>query len=361
VFTERVQELVTRPVVVDGHPISITVRIGVVLNAGKYGTDDAVFRAATTALNAVPSRGRKKLQVYRTAMLEQAALGLRIEAELARAVERGEIVVHYQPIVTMTTLELVGFEALVRWVRRSGGVVSPLDFIPIAESSGSIVPIGREVLRQSCRSLAEWRNAGQCGPDVAIAVNVSAVQFEHGSLYDDVTAALADAGLPARCLKIEVTESVMMEDLDAHARTLQRLRSDGVRVSMDDFGTGHSSLAYLQQLPIDVLKVDRSFVSKMHSDAESAQIVRTVLELARGLGLRVVAEGVETERDFNALAAQGCDHAQGYFLSRPLSAQAALAFLGDWRDGATSAQRTLAGSDEVRRREPVAVGGAAAG
>lgn len=326
---ERIHATLSAPFRVGSDEIVVHGEIGLVLGASKYGSAESVVRAAETAA-AGPKRQGSHVNVFRTEMQVLAQLELRIETDLWRAVEQREIVVHYQPIINLRDRELAGFEALVRWVRASGNVVSPLEFIPVAESTGAIVGIGREVLRQACEQLVEWTRAGVVAPDTTISVNVSAVQFARSNLVADVTQALERSRLAPHRLKLEVTESAVMEDMKATVGVLAELRARGVQVAIDDFGTGHSSLAYLQRLPIDVLKIDRSFVTRMRADRESMQIVRTVLGLARALNLAVVAEGVESELDFVTLDGAGCDYAQGYWMARPLAAPAVPAFTAEW-------------------------------
>jgi predicted signal transduction protein with EAL and GGDEF domain len=325
----RLHGAMAEPFRVGGDEIVVHPDVGLVVDAVKYHSAEGVLRAAEIALASARKPGAQ-VHVFRSEMQTLAKLELKIETDLRHAVGLGEIVVHYQPIIRLRDRALVGYEALVRWVRRSGGMVNPLDFIPIAESTGAIVGIGHEVLRQACEQLVAWTESGVCGPDTTMAVNVSPVQLVRTDFGADVLTVLATAGLDPSRLKLEVTESVMIEDIRCTVAVLGALRERGVQIAVDDFGTGHSSLAYLQRLPIDILKVDRSFVSRMRADHESAQIVRTVISLARTLELDVVAEGVESELDFVMLDQSGCQYAQGYFMSRPLAPAAVPAFDLEW-------------------------------
>lgn len=350
---ERIEGVMRRPFRVGGEELIIQVRIGLVLHAAKLDSADEVIRATEVALSRPLGRERR-LRVYKTEMQLQATRGLRTESELLHAVERGEILTYFQPIISMTDHRVVGFEALVRWRNPARGLISPLEFIPLAESNGAILPIGREVLRASCEQLAEWRRAGGAFADTTVAVNVSAVQLAHEGLVAEVQGALAQAGLPASALKLEITETVMMEDVPAAVAVVTRLRELGCQIAVDDFGTGHSSLAYLQRLPIDVLKVDRSFVTRMNKDRESAQIVRTLLGLASNLGLQVVAEGVETAQDFATLQAMGCDYAQGFWMCGPLPATEIHGFMRDWEERAAALGASRSVIPTVRARpEPI--------
>ncbi len=233
---------------------------------------------------------------------------------------------HYQPQLDLASGRVFGAEALLRLRHPGVGLVGPDRFIPVAEESGLIVPIGEWVLREACRQAEAWRRAG--APDISVAVNISAVQFRRGDLAAQVEAALVASGLPPQALELELTESVLMENADAAVRSLGRLAALGVRLAIDDFGTGYSSLAYLKRFRVDRLKIDRSFVRDILADPEDATIVGAVIQMARGLRLRTLAEGVEDEATRDFLIAQGCDEVQGYLFGRPLPASEFAAGLG---------------------------------
>jgi EAL domain-containing protein (putative c-di-GMP-specific phosphodiesterase class I) len=243
---------------------------------------------------------------------------LELEADLRGALDRGELALHYQPTVRLATGEIVGFEALVRWHHPTRGVVSPLDVIGIAEATGLIVPLGRWVLAEACRQAVAW-GAGTIRT-LKMAVNVSVRQFDHCDLAAMVTEVLAETGMPAEQLVLEMTESVLLSDTDENLTQLHRLKAVGVTLAMDDFGTGYSSLAYLRRFPLDVLKIDRSFVERLGGDASDVALVRTIARLGQSLGLATVAEGIQNAGQLAALREMGCDFAQGYHLSRPLPA-----------------------------------------
>jgi EAL domain-containing protein (putative c-di-GMP-specific phosphodiesterase class I) len=254
-------------------------------------------------------------------MSAQTLERVELESDLRLALERGELRVHYQPIVTLASSEIVGFEALVRWQHPTRGLVPPLAFIPLAEETGLIVPVGKWVLETACRQAAKWR-AGRTGPTdtpLFVSVNLSARQFMQADLLEDVAAILAETGIEAGALELEITESVLMDQSEAGIRTLRRLRALGVRLVLDDFGTGYSSLSYLKHLPLDLIKIDRSFVAGIDEIADRS-IVEAVVALAHGLGIGVVAEGIETERQAARLHKLGCDLGQGYLFSRPVPA-----------------------------------------
>jgi diguanylate cyclase len=250
---------------------------------------------------------------------------LTLETSLRRALERKELTVYYQPRVEIRTFRIVGFEALLRWKHPDLGFVSPAQFIPLAEETGLIGPIGEWVLREACRQNREWQDAGL--PQVRVAVNLSSMQFAQPTLQEIVRAALDDAKLEAQWLELELTESTVMRDAGAAVATLARLKSAGLHLSIDDFGTGYSSLAYLKRFPIDALKIDQSFIRDSTSNPDDAAIVTSIILMARSLRLGVIAEGVETESQLSFLRILQCDEVQGYLFSPPLSATKARAML----------------------------------
>lgn len=250
---------------------------------------------------------------------------LRLEADLANAIDRDELVLHYQPIIESATLRVVGFEALVRWRHPEFGIVTPAEFIPIAEECGMIHPVGRWVVEQACRQLAAWDEGGTRG--LTMGVNLSARQLVQADLAGEIERAAQGAGVDLRMLKVEITESAMMPNDPAIQQTLTRLRQLGVAISLDDFGTGYSCLSYLHDFPVTTLKIDRSFVSRIGQTTERPEIVRAIVSLAHNLGMDVIAEGVETVEQLERLRQLGCEFVQGFYFSQPLDADAATAFL----------------------------------
>ncbi len=279
------------------------------------GADSAMYRAKTT--------GKDRYRVYSSDMASAAADALKIEAALHRALERDELVLHYQPKLDARTNRLRGFEALVRWRHPQRGLISPGVFLPVAEKSGLIVRLGAWVLRRACAQMVAWRRAGHAPPSMAI--NVSARQFDDGGFLAHVSGILRSLDLPAAHLEIELTEGAIMRNVAESSQQLARLRSLGVRIAVDDFGTGYSSLSYLQRLPIDLLKIDRSFVKDMDARPSTLPLVHAIIELAHSLGLQVIAEGVETAEQLDALQRLACDQVQGFFLGEPVSAEEAAA------------------------------------
>jgi Amt family ammonium transporter len=258
--------------------------------------------------------------VFEPSMHVAALERLQLEADLRHAVERHEFVVHYQPIVNLKDERLVGWEALARWEHPERGMVPPAGFIPLAEETGLIVPIGRWVLEEACQQLREWQMRYPHGPELTMSVNVSGRQFQEPTLIDDVAHALDKAGVDPACLTLELTESVLLENADGTLEQLRRLHDLGVRLAIDDFGTGYSSLSYLRTFPVDILKVDRSFIDGSSNDDEREALLQTILNLGRLMGLQTVGEGIERADQRDRLRELQCDRGQGYYFARPASA-----------------------------------------
>jgi EAL domain-containing protein (putative c-di-GMP-specific phosphodiesterase class I) len=275
------------------------------------------LRDADAAMDQAKAAGKARHVVFDTAIGTRAAERLDLETDLHHAVLRGEFELHYQPIVDLVTGDVREVEALIRWRHPVRGLVTPASFIPLAEHSGLIVPIGRWVLDTACRQIAEWRRHAPGAPPLVVGVNLSARQFRQPDLVQMVSRALSEYALDPAALKLEVTEGVAVEDAELAVATLWMLKGLGVRLALDDFGTGYSSLSYLKRFPIDTLKVDRSFVDGMAVNPEDAAIVRAVVAFAKALGLDVTAEGVETVEQRDALRALEADRAQGYLFGRP--------------------------------------------
>jgi EAL domain-containing protein (putative c-di-GMP-specific phosphodiesterase class I) len=265
-------------------------------------------------------------------MSRQTLERIDLENDLRRGIERDELRLHYQPLIDLATDRIVGFEALVRWEHPVRGLMPPLSFVPLAEETGLILPLGRWVLEVACRQAQAWRNARPDAPPLFMSVNLSARQFAQPGLVDQVREILTDTGLDPASLEIEITESVLMDQTEAGIRTLQQLRDVGVHLVLDDFGTGYSSLSYLKHLPLDTIKIDRTFVAGLNDETDRA-IVDAVIALAHGLRIGTVAEGIETEFQFEQLREMGCDLGQGYLFARPLPAVEAGRLLSGRRVG----------------------------
>lgn len=309
------------PLHVERRELFSTLSIGVTLMEGDPCSDaasmaEAQMQQAASACNRVRRAGGNDFAIYDEAMGRAAAQALRLIADLQHAVENDELRLHYQPKVDAISGRMVGMEALVRWMHPQRGMIPPIEFIPLAEDTGLIVAIGRWVLREACRQNAAWQQTGL--RPLRVAVNLSARQFRSTKLLSDIDAALAEMALPASLLELEITESMVMEDPEGVRSLLDKIRSRGIHLSLDDFGTGHSSLAYLKRFPIDCVKIDRAFIKDTPANSDDVAIARTIVAMAKSLGLTTVAEGVETAEQFELLKAMGCDQIQGYFFSRPL-------------------------------------------
>ena len=312
-----------RPLHVERRELFSTLSIGAALMEHGTGNDAASMaetqvQQAASACNRVRNAGGNDFAIYDEAMGQAAARTLRLITELQHAVENGELCLHYQPKIDTVSGRLLGMEALVRWMHPERGMVMPMEFIPVAEDTGMIVAIGRWVLREACRQNAEWQRAGL--RPLRVAVNLSARQLRSDNLVNEIDAALSETALAASSLELEITESMVMENPERVIKLLDRIRSRGIHLSLDDFGTGHSSLAYLKRFPIDCVKIDRTFIKDMPANTDDVAISRTIVAMARSLGLATVAEGVETEAQLELLRTLGCDQIQGYFFSRPIPA-----------------------------------------
>jgi len=304
---------------IDRHELHVTTSIGVSVYPDDGLDAEALIKNADTAMYQAKENGRQSFQFFKPAMNVRAVERQSIEECLRRALERREFVLHYQPKVDLRTGAITGVEALIRWTHPTRGLVTPAQFIPIAEDCGLILPIGAWVLREACQQARAWVDAGL--PAVTMAVNVSAMEFRDDNFLQRLFAILDETRLDPRSLELELTESVLMKRAESTASILQVLREKGVQVAVDDFGTGYSSLSYLRKFPVDALKIDQSFVRQISSAGASAPLVTAVIGMARNLKLRVVAEGVETREEMTFLRAHQCDEAQGYYFSRPVLPQ----------------------------------------
>ena len=324
---ERLQNSLTPAFNLGGREVFTTASIGIAIGTTGYQRPEDLLRDADTAMYRAKQLGKARHEVFDEAMHARAMDRLGLERDLRGAVERGELFLQYQPIVSLATGSVRGFEALVRWRHPERGVIPPAEFIPIAEETGMIIPVGRWVLREACRQVSRWQMLSPLDGPLPVSVNLSGKQFLQSDLLEQVQEVLRETGLDSRGLKLEITETVVMENIETATRTLEQLRALGVELSIDDFGTGYSSLSYLQRFPVNTLKIDRSFVSRMTESEGTAEIVRTIMKLAQNLGMDVVAEGVETEGQRAQLRGFECELGQGYFFSRPMDVDDAEALL----------------------------------
>ncbi len=313
-LAQRVISAVSEPFVIDGHQAAVGASIGVAVSPDDGAAPERLLRNADLALYRAKEDGRGTFRFFEAAMDEQMQTRRSMEQDLRKALPAGEFELHYQPVVNLRTGTISGFEALIRWNHPDRGQIPPASFIPLAEESGFIVPLGEWVIRQACVTAAKWPE------HLHVAVNISASQFRSAGLMQIIVGALAASGLKSTRLEIEITETVLLQDKAATLAILHQLRALGVRIAMDDFGTGYSSLTYLQCFPFDKIKIDRSFVKDITDNAGSLNIVRAVAAMANGMGMTATAEGVETTEQLDRITAEGCTEMQGYLFSRPLPA-----------------------------------------
>jgi diguanylate cyclase (GGDEF)-like protein len=318
----RIVASLHQPVTIGTHELWPTFSIGGSVSTPRDETAERLLRHADLAMYQAKASGGARYIIFDEAMVTAATDRLNLEAELRQAVTRDELRLDYQPIVSLATGWIVEVEALLRWQHPRLGLVSPAQFIPIAEETGLIVPIGQWVLERACRQAQSWRADLPGAADLVMSVNLSARQFRHRGLVADIAAVLRETDLPPDALKLEITESVLMQRMDGAIGTMHEIERLGVRLAIDDFGTGYSSLAYLKHFPVDTLKIDGSFVHGSTRDHRDTAIIRSIIALARGLDLAVTAEGIETVEQLEELQGLGSDRGQGYFLARPASADA---------------------------------------
>ena len=319
----RLLQQMTAPFTLGSHQVYCTASIGIAMYPGDGSSAEALIRNADIAMGRAKSQGRNAFDFYMPEMHAEAVRRQRMEGELRGAIERQEFVLHYQPRLDVRTKEVAGFEALIRWQHPQHGLVGPSEFVPVLEESDLIVEVGDWALATACRQIRAWNDLGMAS--ARVSVNVSARQFQRCGLDDTIERLVREHGIAPSQLEIEVTESLLMQDPERTAATLRRLKAIGVRLSIDDFGTGYSGLAYLRRFSVDVLKVDRVFLSEVDSD-EGAVMARAIIELGHALGLRVVAEGVEREVQVDFLRELGCDEMQGFLFTPALVAQDAQAW-----------------------------------
>ncbi|MFB2772810.1 EAL domain-containing protein [Pelatocladus sp. BLCC-F211] len=335
-IAERILATLRIPFRLQGHTIFPSASIGIVIGSHIYQNATDLLRDADLAMYQAKGTGRACYALFNQDLHIRTLKFLQIESDLRQALTRQEFVLHYQPIVSLTTGKLVGFEALARWLHPKQGLISPNEFIPVAEETGFIVSLGKWVLREACRQLHAWHQVFPEQATLIIAVNLTAKELREPNLIERIDRILAETGLDGRYLKLELTESMLVDDVEMVLQTLNCIRARNIQLSIDDFGTGYSSLSYLPRFPINTLKIDRSFVSRMTIDAENLEIVRAIATLAHSIGIDAIAEGVETPQQFAQLKTLDCEFAQGYLFSAPLdcaSAERMIATNQEWHFG----------------------------
>lgn len=343
-LAERLQEDLKRPFDIQGREIFTSASIGISFGTAN-STADELIRDADIAMYRAKSKGKSRFQLFDKEMHESAIKRLQLETELRQALKRKEFCLFYQPIVDINTRALSGFEALVRWNHPQKGFVPPDEFIPVLEENNLILTLGKWVFQEGCRQLMEWRRQIDGSDHLQMSINLSVKEFSQLNLIEQISETLAQTGVDPASIKIEITESHVMENTESAVSMMERLRGLGLELSLDDFGTGYSSLSYLHQLPVKFLKIDRSFIGRITENAEKREIVHTIVRLAQNLKMQVVAEGVETEEQLEELRRQGCEFGQGYLFSRPMDAVAASRYI----------EQSLSNDGSDRTKEIVAV------
>ena len=313
------------PFEVEGRELTTSASVGIAVYPDDGADFETLLKKAELAMYRAKDAGRNTYRFFSESMNDDAVEQLGMHFGLRRALEAGQFVLHYQPQIEIATGTLIGAEALIRWNHPELGQIAPGRFIPVAEENGLIVPIGDWVLREACREAVRWKQAGMIEP--LVAVNLSALQFKRGNIESSVRSALEESGLEAGMLELELTESILIRDTDNVLATIKRLKAMGVKLSIDDFGTGYSSLSYLKRFEVDKLKIDQTFIRDLATDPDNAAIVRAIIQMARSLGLRTIAEGVESKQVLDHLRIYHCDEAQGYYHARPMPAAEFMAFI----------------------------------
>jgi diguanylate cyclase (GGDEF)-like protein len=317
VLADSIKQQLADPFHIGQRAVFSSVSIGIAVGNKDYNGAEEILRDADIAMYHA-KENEKGIAVFNRSMHTRALTLLQVETDLRHALERGELCAYFQPIVELETMKLVGFESLIRWNHPTKGLVPPGDFIPISEETNLVIPMTLWILRHSCEQIVRWQRMSPFNEKLFISVNLSGKHFADKQLVNQVKRVLDDTGMDPACLKLEITESAVMGNAEAAIQMLKQLKTLGVQLSIDDFGTGYSSLSYLHRFPIDTLKIDRSFVSTMEDGSENGEIVRTVITLAKVLGMNVIAEGIETVHQVHQLRILNCEYGQGYIFSRPL-------------------------------------------
>ncbi len=337
-IAQTIQKIIGQPLIVRGHEVFTTVSIGIAFSQPHYQQPDQVLRDADIAMYRAKSNGKARYEIFSTSMHVRASKLLTLEMDLRKAIDNEEFQLYYQPIINLATNCLYGFEALIRWHHPQRGIIPPHEFVPLAEETGMIIPIGNWVLKEACQLLQQWQNSNSTFSQLKISVNVSSKQITQSDLVHIISKTVHTTGIDASYLKLEITESMMMDNLGIMNSVLNQLRRYNIQFSIDDFGTGYSSLSCLHQFPIDTLKIDRSFIQKIGEQGENAEIVATIIALAQNLKLNIIAEGIESTSQLNHLKALGCQLGQGYFFATPMMAKHLPSFSSNPANSSKSSQ-----------------------
>ncbi|MEO1464721.1 MAG: EAL domain-containing protein [Cyanobacteria bacterium J06633_1] len=314
---------------IDGYELFSTASIGIALSSHGYEKPEDILRDADLTMYSAKEQGKARYEVFNSSLRDRALQRLELETDLRRALERNEFEVYYQPITSLPLGTLSGFEALARWNHPVKGSIGPGDFIPVCEETGLIVPLGRWLLKEACKAARSWQLKYPEHPPIKMSVNLSGQQFREPELIEEIEAVLTETGLAGKFLKLEITESILIDNLETVTEIILKLRQKDIQFSIDDFGTGYSSLSYLHRFPVDTIKIDRSFVSQMQSSGENSAIVKAIVTLAHMLDMDVIAEGIETTTQLAQLKLLQCEYGQGFFFSKPLSQEHAEAFVAN--------------------------------
>ena len=324
---ESIDQTLSFPFNIDGYEIFSTASIGIALSSQGYEKPEDILRDADLTMYSAKEQGRARYEVFNYSLRDRALQRLELETDLRRGIEREEFEIYYQPITSLQLGTLSGFEALARWNHPTKGLISPSEFIPVAEETGLIVPLGTWLLQEACKQLRTWQVQYPEYPPIKMSVNLSGKQFREPHLIEEVDRILTETGLPGNSLKLEITESILIDNLETVTEIILKLRERQIQFSIDDFGTGYSSLSYLHRFPVDTIKIDRSFVHQMQADQENSAIVKAIITLAHMLNMDVIAEGIETTAQLAQLKLLKCEHGQGFFFSKPLNGEEAEALI----------------------------------